>query len=238
MRIAHSPIVVGTLLAIGMTACESTEKGPPPTPPQAPASPSAAPASGGSAAPASATAPSSRGPVFTTTQIGDGPLAVEDSVRAEVTARVKAIDLATREVTLEGPSGRSIEFVAGQDIRRLDEVRVGDMVKVEYVASLLAELRPPTADEIANPIDIVDVAGRVAQGGAPAAGAISATRVVTTVEAVDIPNMRIVLRGPLGDLTTVKARNPDNIRKLRVGDTIVIFFTEGVGVSLVKSSGG
>lgn len=225
MRFAPMSVAVVALLTTVMTACESTKK-------ETAEAPGAA--ADGSVATMS---PSSQGPVFTTTQLGGSPLSVEESVRAEVTARVSAINQATREVTLEGPSGRTIRFVADPEIQRLNEVRVGDMVRVEYVASLLAELRPPTPDESANPITIVDVAGRAAPGSTPAADAISATRVVTTVEAVDVPRMQVVLRGPLGDLTTVKARNPDNIRKLRAGDTIVLFLTEGVGVSLVKTPG-
>lgn len=231
MRFAVTSIAAATLLMLAMTACDSSPKTTEPPPPAPAVTTTPVPP-----ASTSATPPTSSAPVFTTTvtQSPNG-LTVEDTASVEVTATVKAVNQATREVTLEGASGRSVRFIAGKDIRRLDEVRVGDRVRVEYLVSLLAELRPPTPEESASPLAIVEVAGRAPQGATPVAGAIGATRMVTTVEAIDIPNMRIVLRGPLGDLTTVKARNPDNIRKLRVGDTIVLFLTEGVGVSLVKT---
>ncbi|MFO0827667.1 MAG: hypothetical protein U0572_05905 [Phycisphaerales bacterium] len=163
------------------------------------------------------------------------PLTVEESARAVLTAKVKAINYATREVTLEDSSGHSIKIVAGKEIARLNEVRVGDTVRIDYVIKLVAELRPPTADETAHPIAVVDLAGRAGEGSAPAGGVMSATRIVTTVEAIDIPNMKLVLRGPLGELTTINARSADNLRKLHIGDTIVIFYGEGLGVSLVKA---
>lgn len=163
------------------------------------------------------------------------PITVSDSASVEVSARVKAIDYATRVVTLVDADGESLEFVAGPEIRRLNEVRVGDSVRAEYVVSLLAELRPPTAEEAANPIEVIAIKGRTPSGQTPAGGAGIATRIVTTVESVSVPNMRVTLKGPMGDTTTVRARNPENIRKLSIGDTIVITYTEAMGVSLVKA---
>ena len=164
------------------------------------------------------------------------PLTVRDSARVTLSAKVKAINYTTRQVTLVDAAGHSVEFVAGPEIQRLNEVHVGDTVNVEYVASLLAELRPPTAEESANPLAAIAVAGRTPQGNDPGAGAGMATRIVTTVQAVDLPNMLVTLKGPMGDTTTVKARNPENVKKLHVGDTIVITYTEAVAVSLTKAA--
>jgi hypothetical protein len=165
------------------------------------------------------------------------PLSVSDSATIVITATVTAIDYSTRRVTLATASGYNVEFIAGPSVQRLNEVRVGDSVKVEYTVTLLAELRAPTAQEAATPYSTAVVAGRAGSGNSPAAGAAQATTVVTTVVAIDQPNMRVTLRGPLGDTTTVRARNPENIKKLHVGDTIVITYTEAIGVSLVKVSG-
>ena len=163
------------------------------------------------------------------------PLTASDSVNVSVTAKVRAINHATRRVTLEDETGQTLEFVAGPEVRRLNEVQVGDSVKAEYVASVVAELRPPTAEESANPISVVTLSGRAPQGAAPAGAAGMATRVVTTVVSVDVPKMRVTLKGPMGDMATVRARNPENIRKLSPGDTIVITYSEGMGISLVKA---
>lgn len=164
------------------------------------------------------------------------PLSVSESADITVTAKVKAIDYTTRKITLQDASGHSATFIAGDAIQRLNEVKVGDSVKAEYSVTLLAERRPPTAEETQNPIAVVAVSGRADQAHAPAGGAAMATRVVTTVQAIDLPNMRVTLQGPMGDSTTFHAKNPENVKKLRIGDTIVITYTEALGLSLVKLS--
>ena len=52
------------------------------------------------------------------------------------TATVQAIDQSTRMVTLKGPKGNSITFKAGDDVRNLAQVKVGDLVTFTYFESL------------------------------------------------------------------------------------------------------
>ncbi len=164
------------------------------------------------------------------------PLSVEDSARVRVSARVKAIDQVTRTVSLEDAMGHTATVVVGPEVRRLNEVSVGDTVAVEYAVSVLAELRPPTAEEAAHPVAAVQVAGRTPQGSAPAAGAAAGVRVVTTVQSVDQTTLRVTLRGPGGGLVTVKGRRAENVAKLKLGDTIVITYTESAVVALEKAT--
>jgi hypothetical protein len=163
------------------------------------------------------------------------PLTVERSINSSVTARVKAIDQAARLVTLQDSSGHEETFYVDPSVTRLNEVNVGDSVRATYRATLVAELRPPTADEAAHPLVVVESGGRSPSGAAPAASATQTVRAVTTVEAVDVPNMLVTLRGPLGDTAVVRGRNPDNVRRLRVGDTVVITYTGASVLSLQKA---
>lgn len=162
------------------------------------------------------------------------PLTVHESIEVSVTAKVKAIDQAARIVTLQDAAGHEVTLAVDERITRLHEVKAGDEVSARYQASLLAELRPPTIEEAANPIAVVGIGGRSPQGSSPAGGVAQALRVVTTVEAVDVPNMRVTLRGPMGDLAVVRGRKPENLQKLHVGDTIVMTFTESLAISLQK----
>jgi hypothetical protein len=163
------------------------------------------------------------------------PLTVERSVEGRVRAKVRAIDLTTRVVTLEDERGHVESFIVGPEVKRLHEVLPGDYVDAAYSATLTAELRPPTAEEAASPITAVEVGGRATKPSDPAGTVGRGVRVVTTVEAIDLPNMRVTLRGPMGDHMTVRARNPENVKKLRIGDTIVITYVEAVAVSLEKT---
>lgn len=164
-------------------------------------------------------------------------LSVRDSIEISVTAKVKAVDYATRDMTLRDADGHEVSFKVDPAVQRLQEVKVGDSVSARYRASLLAELRPPTAEEAANPLAMVAIEGRTPQGSTPAAGAVQALRVVTTVAAVDAPNMLITLRGPMNDLMLVRGKKPENVKRLRVRDTIVIFFSETIVIGLEKAPG-
>lgn len=166
----------------------------------------------------------------------DAPLTVRDSIDGSISAKVKAIDHVTRMVTLADNEGHEMTFEVDPAVRRLNEVMVGDNVQAKYRADLVAELRPPTADEAANPISVVSIGARSPQGETPAAAAGQAVRVVTTVAAVDVPNMLVTLRGPMGDLAVVRGRKPENVKRLRVGDTIVITYAESAVVSLDKAT--
>lgn len=170
------------------------------------------------------------------TETASGPMSVEESATVVSTARVESIDYATRRVTLRSASGRLTAFTAGPQVQRLNEVKVGDNVRAEFTATVLAELRPPTAEEADSPLTVVEVGGRGTQASDPAGGVARGVKIVTTIAAIDQPNMLITLRGPMGDTAVVKARNPDNVKKMKIGDTIVITYVESTVVSLEKAS--
>jgi hypothetical protein len=162
------------------------------------------------------------------------PLSVEESATVALAAKVEAIDYTTRRVTLRHGSGRVSMFTAGPEIQRLNEVKAGDTVNAEYAVSILAELRPPTPEEAANPISGVGVSSSSPPGDAPSRGTGRSVKIVTTVQAIDVDKMLVTLKGPTGDTTTVRARKKENIQKLRVGDTIVITYVEATTISVVR----
>ncbi len=57
-------------------------------------------------------------------------------------AKVQVIDLATREVTLVGPEG-VFTIHAGDAVRNLDKINVGDTVVATYYASIVLVLSAP-----------------------------------------------------------------------------------------------
>jgi hypothetical protein len=164
------------------------------------------------------------------------PLTVEESATVAMTSRVESVDYATRWITLRDMSGYTTSFVVGPQVQRLNEVKVGDSVRTEYNVRLEAELRAPTAEESANPIVITKTTSRAPSSSDPASGTQRRVKLVTTVEAVDLGRMHVTLKGPMGDTATIRAREQENIKRLHVGDTIVITYVEGSAISLVKAT--
>jgi hypothetical protein len=159
----------------------------------------------------------------------------KDTVLASVTATVTAIDHKTREVTLKGPAGNSVTFTAGPEVKRLDDVNVGDLVTADYYLSFAAELREPTAEEKEHPLTFVDAAGRATEGAPTAAGA-KQIKAVTTIVGLDLPTQTVTVQGPLGRYLSARVANPSVLEKLRLGQNIVLTYTEAMAVSVEKAS--
>ncbi|HTD87614.1 MAG TPA: hypothetical protein VK850_13635, partial [Candidatus Binatia bacterium] len=86
-----------------------------------------------------------------------------------------------------------------------------------------------------KPLMVVEGAAKSPKGDAPAAGGLRMIRVVATVEGLERPTHLLTLKGPRGNYLTVKARDPKRLEKLRLGDTIVVTFTEALAVAVEKA---
>ncbi len=163
------------------------------------------------------------------------PMSRQESVLVTVTASVEAVDYANREVVLRGPLGNKVTFIVDPRVKRLNEVKVGDCVQADYYVSIAAELREPTAEEKETPIVLVDAAGKAPPGTSPAAGGLRRFKVVTTVEGLDRPTQTVTVKGPRGNYLTARVADPSRLTRMRIGDNVVVTYTEAVAISLEKA---
>lgn len=163
------------------------------------------------------------------------PMGRVQTVHATLKAEVTAINLTTREVTLKGPQGNEVTITVSDAVKRLNEVSVGDFVRVDYLVSMAAEIRKPTAEEAAHPLVILAAGGKSPEGDMPAAGVARRFKVVTTIEALNRPEQTITVKGPLGHYLTARVADPERLTKVRIGETIVIVYTEALALSLDKT---
>jgi hypothetical protein len=162
------------------------------------------------------------------------PMGRMEAVHATLSAEVTAVDPATRQVTLKGPQGDEMTVTCGDAVKRFDEVKVGDFVRVDYLVSMAAEVRKPTPEEAKHPLQIMDAAGRAPTDEAPAAGVARQFKVVTTIEALDRRNQTVTVKGPMGRYLTARVADPERLTKVHIGENIVIVYTEALAVSLDK----
>ena len=149
-------------------------------------------------------------------------------------AEITAIDYETRALTLMDEMGKEVTVQAGPDVERLDEVEVGDVVEIDYYLSVAAELRAPTLEEMENPLEIEEEVEEAAPDAAPGGAEITMIKAVCTVEGLDRPTATVTLMGPLGGLNVVRVADIENLTKMRIGDTIMVTFTEAVAISVEK----
>jgi len=162
-------------------------------------------------------------------------LSAEKTILVTITAKVEAIDQEKREVTLKGPLGNVVTFVVDERVKRLNEVKAGDHVTADYYVSLAGELREPTEEEKKNPLTVIAGAARAPKGTSPAGGGLRAFKVVATVVGLDLPTQSVTLQGPLGNYASIRAEKVENLKKLRLGDTVVVTYTEALAISLEKA---
>jgi len=151
-----------------------------------------------------------------------------------MTASVEAINHETREVTLRGPEGNTVSFVASEEARNLDQVSVGDIVLAEYIESVSVEVF--AADGSEPGVGELTVAGRSEKGEMPGMAVMDAVVVTATVEEINIEANTFKLKGPSGEISEYTARDPENLKKAAVGDIVVITFTEAIALSVEKTA--
>jgi hypothetical protein len=154
-----------------------------------------------------------------------GGLAGEESELKTMTAKVESVDQKTRTLTLRTTDNKVVPLKVGQGVRNLAQVEKGDTVELDYFEAIEFEVRQPTAEEIALAGVGVDVAGRAPQGSKPAA-LVAGERVdILTIESIDKKKELITLKSKEG-YVTVKAKYPQNLKVVKIGDTVVVKTSE------------
>lgn len=164
------------------------------------------------------------------------PRKVEELIT--ITARVQAVDVAKREITIKGPLGNTSTYIVDPAVKRITEVKVGDRIQLDYYISMAAEIRKPTPEEEKQPLTIVDAGGKADQDAAPAVGGLRTIKVVATVEGLDRPTQTVTLKGPQGNFRTVRVADPAVLTGLTLDQKVVVTCTEAVAISLEKAEKG
>jgi vancomycin resistance protein YoaR len=162
------------------------------------------------------------------------PITRHEAELTTLTATVESVDLEKREVTLKGPRGNKVTLEADKSVKRLDEIKPGDLVRASYYQSVAAELREPTAEEKANPLVVEEGAAKAPHTQAPGLGVARRATAVATIESIDRSAQTITVKGPRGRTVTAKVEHPENLEKMQVGQNIVITYTEALALSLEK----
>jgi Cu/Ag efflux protein CusF len=148
------------------------------------------------------------------------------------TARVKAIDQATRMVTLERADGSVVKFRAGEEVRNLPQVKVGDQVTATYYESMAFQVRK--AGDTQMGAIVGEEMARAKPGAKPGAANARVTTVTTRITGIDKQAGTVTLQDPEGANVTVKARYPENLERVAVGDLVEITLTEAVAISVAS----
>ncbi|WKK66659.1 hypothetical protein [Lutimonas zeaxanthinifaciens] len=147
---------------------------------------------------------------------------------------VTEINAETREITLMGSDGGLVTMTAGEDVERFDEIAVDDVIKFEYYTYIKAEFREPTAEEVAEPVQIVAEAGKAPEGVDPAAAVGAVVKAVVTIEALNRPFMVATVSGPNGNYVSIPMEDEELMKELHIGEVLILTYAEAMAIGLEK----
>lgn len=152
-----------------------------------------------------------------------------------MTARVQAIDLKTRKVTLKPKNGKAFTIQVSEDARNLPQVRVGDTVVAKYTEAVAVDInRDTSTGGITSRKE--SVSGTRAPLGAMPGGTVRNTvEIIANVLAIDAKTRRVTFQGPENTLT-VKVPAEVKMNKLEVGDQVRLTYVEEQAISVERTA--
>jgi hypothetical protein len=156
------------------------------------------------------------------------------AVQAE--AVVTNVDLETGQVSLTGPGGHTLTLTATEQVVKLEDINVGDVLVATYLQALEGELREPTEEELAEPWVVLEDSVMSAPGEKPEIGDARVIRAVCTIEGLNRVLGTATIMDSRGVLHLITDVEPEKMEGVTLGQTIVMVYTEAVALSLEQVS--
>jgi len=165
-----------------------------------------------------------------------GPEAVSRATVITVHGKIVKVDRAHSLVTLEGPSGNRVTVVV-KNPDNLRAAKEGEPFAARFYEIVTIQKKKP--GEKLPPASLSEGAWTAHPGapGVPGGSRAMLIKLPVTVDAVDETNGTVTVKAPDGSTETVKPRDPQNLKRLKAGDELLISFYRGVAISLRPESG-
>ena len=149
--------------------------------------------------------------------------------KVTLSATVVAIDAAARTATLKGAKGNIVDVVIPPEVKNIGDIKVGDLVTVEYLRALSLQLKPSGGIRSST----TETATAPPPAGAVAGGAAAKQVVImANVTAVNTKEHYVTLRGPKGNSVDVNVDDPAQLKLVKVGDQVEAVYTEALAVTV------
>lgn len=156
-----------------------------------------------------------------------------EMVLLTTTATIVSIDRESNVVNLKNKQGEIITLDLRDKADRVADVNVGDLVTIDYIESVSMQVYAPG---IIEPSIAAEAAmAKTEPGQKPAKLIADQVTVVVTIVAIDIENELATIQAVDGSLQTVRPQDPENLKKVQVGDQIEIIHTRAIAVTVQKN---
>jgi len=151
-------------------------------------------------------------------------------------AVVKAVDMDKRTLTLTMPDGKECTFVIDKKVKKLGQVKVGDVVTARYHEAVSVKLNKT---KVPAGVTVEETVARDEKSVKPAGFARRQVTTTATIEKIFDNGNMVTLRKPDGSAVDVKVRDKENLAKIKKGevkegDQIEITYTQALAISVEK----
>lgn len=155
--------------------------------------------------------------------------AVTQGAAVEMTAEIVAIDKDARLVTLKDEDGEIEEIYCGPDVKRFDELKVGDKVTFRYYESIVSQIRKPGGPAPAPSGDPTLVRGTGPKPSGTLSQQLTATVTITEMDA-KVPS--VTVKTADGRTMSFKIADKKNLEGVKVGDKVDITYTAALMIAV------
>jgi hypothetical protein len=145
-----------------------------------------------------------------------------------LTATIEAIERATRSVTLKDPDGTLTTITVPDEMKRFNELKVGDTIVARYYENVVLRKKAPGEKDA---VDTTSAAVTKGKGARPGATASAQRTITATITAIDPKIPSITLSGPNNWSYSSRVVDREALKQVKVGDRLDITWTEAVMVS-------
>ena len=170
--------------------------------------------------------------LVSTTRPVMGQAKTVSSEMKEETGIVEAIDPAARTATIKKSDGTVVTIVARPDLKRFDEVKVGDKISARFYENVVVRVKRSDEPSVDTATRGTTGSEQVLPGGTKA----RQWTITATISAIDLDTPSITFTGPNGWKYSSKVQDASALAKVKVGDRVDIVWTEAVLVSLERGT--
>src|SRR5215469_13242130 len=148
--------------------------------------------------------------------------------------KIVKVDRAHQLVTLEGPAGKNQVTIYVRDPDNLKAAKVGEPFAARFYEVVVIRKKKP--GENIPAASLSQGVWTANPGGVPGGSRATLITVAVTVDSIDETNGTITIKSSDGSSETVKPKNPQALKRLKVGDDLVISLYRGIAISLRPES--
>jgi lipoprotein-anchoring transpeptidase ErfK/SrfK len=155
-----------------------------------------------------------------------------DAVQIDAVLTVLAVDQKARTVTVRGPKGGVTTLNVPPQAQNLDQVKQGSQFRMKYLEAIAVGIRKGGTPAAVATQDV-----RLApKGGTPGGVVVRTQQLAAVVDAIDLTNRYIAVRGPKGNTLALKVADGVNLEGLSAGDRIALTHTEALAMEMIPQA--